>query len=290
MKLTRPDPGIVSSRVRAFTLVELLVVIGIIALLVSILLPTLGKAQESARQVKCLSNLKQLGNATVAYLNDNKGVMPAPAPFGGPSYHRAGDSTAGAFDYICWYRIKDPVTGAAYPVNAAPENQDMQITDSALAKYLGNGGDALEQVFRCPSDDPLVRPNSRSPLPAICRFRYSYSMNVYVASKVGSPKKVSRISNTAQKILYVCEDERTLDDGNYNPNPANWNSGLINGVAARHRIKKTATRSALTNTGPNEDCLGNVSFVDGHAEIFSRKDALRQKHTGNPAADPADFN
>jgi prepilin-type N-terminal cleavage/methylation domain-containing protein/prepilin-type processing-associated H-X9-DG protein len=289
MKLTRPDPGTVSSR-RGFTLVELLVVIGIIALLISILLPTLGKAQESARQVKCLSNLKQLANATVQYLNDSKGVMPAPAPFGGPNFHRAGDPTAGSFDYLNWYRIKDPITGQATPAGAgASENQDMQITDSALAKYLGNGGDALEQVFRCPSDDPLVRPNSRSPLPAICRFRYSYSMNVFVASKVNSPKKVSRISNTSQKILYICEDERTLDDGNYNPNPLAWATGPINGVASRHRIKKTGTRSALTNSGANEDCLGNVSFVDGHAEIFGRKDALRQKYTGNPAADPAGF-
>ena len=74
---------------RAFTLVELLVVIGIIALLVSILLPALNKAKESSRQVKCLSNLKQLGNATMQYVNDNKGVLPAAAG-GSPAYHWPG--------------------------------------------------------------------------------------------------------------------------------------------------------------------------------------------------------
>jgi prepilin-type N-terminal cleavage/methylation domain-containing protein len=60
----------------AFTLVELLVVIGIIALLISILLPTLGKAREAARRTACLSNLRQVHAAFHFYALDNQDRVP----------------------------------------------------------------------------------------------------------------------------------------------------------------------------------------------------------------------
>jgi prepilin-type N-terminal cleavage/methylation domain-containing protein len=62
--------------ISGFTLVELLVVIGIIALLIAILLPVLGKARVAARRVSCLSNLHQLAVAMQTYLAQNKGVFP----------------------------------------------------------------------------------------------------------------------------------------------------------------------------------------------------------------------
>ena len=60
----------------AFTLIELLVVVSIIALLVSILLPALGKARESARRMICQSTLKQLGLGIELYAADNNGLYP----------------------------------------------------------------------------------------------------------------------------------------------------------------------------------------------------------------------
>src|SRR4051812_6367170 len=65
-----------SHRSRGFTLVELLVVIGIIALLISVLLPALNKARQASRTTACLSNLRSFGQAWSIYLSENKGHLP----------------------------------------------------------------------------------------------------------------------------------------------------------------------------------------------------------------------
>ena len=76
-KIQNPKLKFNQGKDAAFTLIELLVVVAIIALLISILLPSLNQAKGLARRVVCMSNLKQVGYAIIMYANDYDGALPS---------------------------------------------------------------------------------------------------------------------------------------------------------------------------------------------------------------------
>ena len=100
----------------AFTLVELLVVLGVIGLLASLLLPAVSRATEAGRSTACLGNLRQVGIALELYVQDNHNRLPV---------------------------LRDRL----FDTNATPGLESHATMDVALAYHLG-----ATQVLRCPSD------------------------------------------------------------------------------------------------------------------------------------------
>jgi prepilin-type N-terminal cleavage/methylation domain-containing protein/prepilin-type processing-associated H-X9-DG protein len=243
---------------KAFTLVELLVVIGIIAVLVSILLPSLNRARESARQVKCLNNLRTLAQATIMYCTENLYCVPTSAE--GPPQKRE--------DWVYW----QPASGAV-PFN--------DVNQSALAKYLGSGRTVDRQILTCPgdrTDEHRVTLSGRPPYP------FSYSVNGFVMADNSrnsiNPnnrpagrdyfRKITQCRNASAKIWYVDEAESTINDGLFAPDP-----GAQDVVASRHEIRRNdgngmdSTINQSVRQGPGR---GNIVYMDGHGEFTARSE------------------
>jgi prepilin-type N-terminal cleavage/methylation domain-containing protein/prepilin-type processing-associated H-X9-DG protein len=90
---------------RAFTLIELLIVLAIIAGLVGLVVPVAGYATSAARTLKCLSNLRQIGIACVAYADDNRdAVVPTLERFDGQNFA----PTGAGYAYWHWYELLQP--------------------------------------------------------------------------------------------------------------------------------------------------------------------------------------
>ncbi|CAN5636582.1 hypothetical protein BH09PLA1_BH09PLA1_17690 [soil metagenome] len=130
----------------AFTLVELLVVIGIIAVLVSVLLPALGKAKQRALTISCQSNLRQIYIAARSYAAENKDSLPFGMIFNkqvttGNTAGRPAD--AGSSGYITWFGSLDRyMTKGA--VDAVPLNGNSLYYDGSTKRIFS-------PAFRCPS-------------------------------------------------------------------------------------------------------------------------------------------
>lgn len=298
------------SRASAFTLVELLIVIGIIAILVSLLLPAVGKMREQGRQVQCMSNLRALGTAMLAYAADNDGFLPATAQ----NVVDSGGVYSGKYppnDWLFWQPNRTPSYG------------NQQFVHSAIAKYLNLNYASMDfslnssslAPLRCPSDDSW---SPRLGTMAAGAYPFSYVMSCFIASDSSLMQKTNtyagtqpplcttliKVTNASQKVLMYEEDDTSINDGDgqpwmgstgtFDPNNPDKTTGVQGGISllsGRHEFNKVTISSSPPNlpiqskTGtmssavPNADVRGNVVFCDGHAEFVSRGFVHRPDHT-----------
>jgi general secretion pathway protein G len=218
------------SRLGGFTLVELLVVIGIIAVLIGILLPVLAKARAQANRVACLSNIKQLGTAILMYCNDNDGYFP----------------TCGWWD--------DGLAYKPYPEDWVHWQANRNLDDSAIAKYVGRG-EQLKHLLRCPADSFDGRKPRNGIMPGQGPYLYSYALNASAGENLtafpGYRTKITQWRAPARKLL-LTENREPV---NFAPL---WGGSQL---AQRHGKGMSGGRVIATRA--------SMLFFDQHAESVS---------------------
>ncbi len=232
---------------RAFTLVELLVVIGIIALLISFLMPALSRVRDSAKAVQCASNLRQLHMGVLMYAGESKGFYPA-------AWHPDNLTVwAGTpSKMLCWSRWIFPYVNRNRSVFICPAQKASTAPWASIPYptfwrdyeagrvYAGVGGDSIQactygyNAYLHDGAAPRRMPGYRGPL------------------RLGTVRK-SAICPMISDCFMVATP---VDTGN--PDVGPWgdevNSWWYNAPAPRHG------RTAAGNKGGK----ANIVFVDGH--------------------------
>jgi len=227
---------------KGFSLVELLVVMGIISLLISILLPSISRSRESARSVKCLSNLRQIGQATQMYLHENKGSFFLRALNDGPN---PDDNYATLFRFV-GSPGENPYNGNANPYKFGGNKR-------YLNQYLNTSDTNDQAVWICPTD------------PGLYKFTgTSYGANLFVKKTATEPDVKGLALDDLQsiKVTQIKNSSSFVVAAEHGANQLAWlNGGSTNELG---KISGVQVLTPAAMFWHSKSRTWNVLFADGH--------------------------